>query len=590
MIDLRELNFLDSCGLSRLLAARRRARRAGHRLVLVRGSAGRPAAAPGGRARRRVRAGDRPAPPRARVGQLRAGRQTTPAEAQVATASGRSSSGDAARGPGGRGRRRWCPPRRRRPRARGSRGRCGTAPPTGRRSAASSAWRVPPSPAGERLQLARLLERVHAHLGVAAEREPHAGVAVGRARREAVAEAALGRRAGDDDGVALGQQGDVLRRDVDAVDHARARPEEARAVEQRGGGEAVLGAALLHLARLLVRVDVADEAVGVGVGGDRLEPARGHGAHAVGGDADGHARATLRPARAGRPRARGTSPRRGRRSAAGPAWAGGRRRPSPRGGRRRAGARRAARRRARPPRPRWPWRWDPRRACRRAGGGRSGTRPPRRSRPRPSRRRRAPRATRIEAGSCVPASRYIASRQDQKSSAACASGAGRSAAPRRSRWNACECALTMAGISYGLTRAPPARAAARPRRAAASSSATSSSGAWLIPVALRTSTMPAGRRSATIPASWPGEARHARAAAPNAARTAGSKATPARVGGGGERDLDARGLLQRGGALVQRRAPGEQAVGVGRAAVDPQPHVGGNGGERVRARRACARR
>jgi anti-anti-sigma factor len=37
MIDLRELRFLDSSGLSRLLAARRRARRAGHRLVLIRG-------------------------------------------------------------------------------------------------------------------------------------------------------------------------------------------------------------------------------------------------------------------------------------------------------------------------------------------------------------------------------------------------------------------------------------------------------------------------------------------------------------------------------------------------------------------------
>jgi anti-sigma B factor antagonist len=39
VLDLRELRFLDSCGLSRLLAARRRARRAGHRLLLVRGSA-----------------------------------------------------------------------------------------------------------------------------------------------------------------------------------------------------------------------------------------------------------------------------------------------------------------------------------------------------------------------------------------------------------------------------------------------------------------------------------------------------------------------------------------------------------------------
>jgi anti-sigma B factor antagonist len=38
-IDLRELFFLDSCGLARLVAARRRARKVGRRLVLVRGSA-----------------------------------------------------------------------------------------------------------------------------------------------------------------------------------------------------------------------------------------------------------------------------------------------------------------------------------------------------------------------------------------------------------------------------------------------------------------------------------------------------------------------------------------------------------------------
>lgn len=39
MLDLRELRFMDSCGLSRLLAARRRARRCGRRLLLVRGPA-----------------------------------------------------------------------------------------------------------------------------------------------------------------------------------------------------------------------------------------------------------------------------------------------------------------------------------------------------------------------------------------------------------------------------------------------------------------------------------------------------------------------------------------------------------------------
>jgi anti-anti-sigma factor len=38
VLDLRELHFVDSAGISRILAARRRARRAGRRLVLVRGS------------------------------------------------------------------------------------------------------------------------------------------------------------------------------------------------------------------------------------------------------------------------------------------------------------------------------------------------------------------------------------------------------------------------------------------------------------------------------------------------------------------------------------------------------------------------
>jgi anti-sigma B factor antagonist len=38
VLDLRGLDFVDSAGISRILAARRRARRAGRRLVIVRGS------------------------------------------------------------------------------------------------------------------------------------------------------------------------------------------------------------------------------------------------------------------------------------------------------------------------------------------------------------------------------------------------------------------------------------------------------------------------------------------------------------------------------------------------------------------------
>jgi anti-sigma B factor antagonist len=39
VLDLRDLTFLASCGLARLLAAHKRARKAGRRLVLVRGPA-----------------------------------------------------------------------------------------------------------------------------------------------------------------------------------------------------------------------------------------------------------------------------------------------------------------------------------------------------------------------------------------------------------------------------------------------------------------------------------------------------------------------------------------------------------------------
>jgi anti-sigma B factor antagonist len=40
VLDLRELGFIDSCGIARMVAAQRRARRAGRRLLLVRGGRG----------------------------------------------------------------------------------------------------------------------------------------------------------------------------------------------------------------------------------------------------------------------------------------------------------------------------------------------------------------------------------------------------------------------------------------------------------------------------------------------------------------------------------------------------------------------
>ncbi len=140
--------------------------------------------------------------------------------------------------------------------------------------------------AGAGLELARLLEGVDADLRVGADRDRDARRAVAQRREVAVAEVALGRRAADHRGAALAEQRDVALVDVDAVHDACRGAEEAGALEQLDRRAAVLGGALVELATLLARVDVADEAVLVRVGADRLDPARGNGANAVRGDAD----------------------------------------------------------------------------------------------------------------------------------------------------------------------------------------------------------------------------------------------------------------------------------------------------------------
>ena len=65
---------------------------------------------------------------------------------------------------------------------------------------------------GAGLQLADLLERVDDHVAVAADREPDARVAVGERGEVAVAEVALGGRARRDDRARVGEQRDVARR------------------------------------------------------------------------------------------------------------------------------------------------------------------------------------------------------------------------------------------------------------------------------------------------------------------------------------------------------------------------------------------
>ena len=75
-------------------------------------------------------------------------------------------------------------------------------------------------------------------------------------RQEAVAEVRLGRRAAHTRAPASREQVELGAVGVRRVDDGRVRAEAAGAVEQLDGPDAVLGEALLDLARLLVGVDV----------------------------------------------------------------------------------------------------------------------------------------------------------------------------------------------------------------------------------------------------------------------------------------------------------------------------------------------
>ena len=89
----------------------------------------------------------------------------------------------------------------------------------------------------------------------------------------------------------LGEEVELVRIRVRGVDDGRPRAEAAGPGEQLDRPHAVLGEALLDLARLLVGVHVQRQALGRGVAADLLEPVGRAGADGVGGDA--HARALL---------------------------------------------------------------------------------------------------------------------------------------------------------------------------------------------------------------------------------------------------------------------------------------------------------
>ena len=105
-----------------------------------------------------------------------------------------------------------------------------------------------------------------------------------RGGEEAVGEVGLGRRAGADRRAALGEQVELGAVGVRRVDDRGVRAEAAGAGEQLDRAAAVLGEALLDLARLLVGVDVQRQPLGGGVAADLLEPVARAGADGVGGE------------------------------------------------------------------------------------------------------------------------------------------------------------------------------------------------------------------------------------------------------------------------------------------------------------------
>ena len=151
----------------------------------------------------------------------------------------------------------------------------------GREDPAGAALAAP-----DALELAQLLEGIDAHVRVRADAERDRAVADADHGQEAVAEVGLRRRARADRGAGVAEQVELAARRVRRVHDDGSLAQAAAVGEQLDGAEAVLGEALVDLARLLVGVDVERQRLAVGVASQLLQPVARAGAHGVGGDAD----------------------------------------------------------------------------------------------------------------------------------------------------------------------------------------------------------------------------------------------------------------------------------------------------------------
>ena len=140
--------------------------------------------------------------------------------------------------------------------------------------------------AGDRLDLADLLDRIDHGVRVRADADVDAALEDALRREIAVAEVGLGRWARADRGARRGHQVELAVGGVRGVDDRRPLGEQAGVGQELDRSAAVLGQALLDLAPLLAGVDVDDHPGALGVAGDLLEPPARARPHAVRRQAD----------------------------------------------------------------------------------------------------------------------------------------------------------------------------------------------------------------------------------------------------------------------------------------------------------------
>src|SRR5215211_945909 len=144
-------------------------------------------------------------------------------------------------------------------------------------------------PSRNPVELPQLLERIDPHVRVRADAQRDPALAHATDGDVPVPEVGFGRGADADSRARLRDEIEFSIGRMRRMDDGRARREATCTREQLNGANAVLGQALLDLARLLACVDVQHELFAGNIAPDLLEPVLRTCANGVGGEADAQA-------------------------------------------------------------------------------------------------------------------------------------------------------------------------------------------------------------------------------------------------------------------------------------------------------------